>query len=376
MDFNKMSVEQLLLNDSFLRYCLQSNEEDIIFWENWMMGNPARKKNVTEAKALYTMLNGGHNAELVKNDLAFFIGALATHTSFEQQVKDDSLCNKSVTKLPSKIIRIALWSAAIAAIFLVVFLVNWDNPLQLKKESATASNTLQQSLPAERKSFQLPDGTSVMLNAGSTLEILDGFNNATREIKLIGEAFFDVAHNAKVPFIIHTSAMSVKVLGTVFNIKAYAGEAFSETSLIKGSVEVTLLNKSNKKVLLRPNQKIIVANINTDVIVTRNTSTVLKAGEEFLVKDLSYNETDSLRIETGWTENKLAFDDKSFEEIALQLERWYNVKIVFEDNAIKQLHFSGIFEQKTLTQVLDYLQLTNKSFQYKMEENKQVIITK
>ena len=81
-----------------------------------------------------------------------------------------------------------------------------------------------------------------MLNAGSTLTMAKDFNEQSREVTLEGEAFFDVSHNPGKPFIIHTTSMNVRVLGTVFNVKAYPADKLAETSLLKGSVEITLKN--------------------------------------------------------------------------------------------------------------------------------------
>ncbi len=378
-----MSVEELLLNDSFVNYCMWQNEEDIIFWERWKAANPVRERNVAEAQVLFHLLNGGHSAENLHKDLAFFTEAFEKHRSTgdsEAEMRelaceeDLNIEDLNVGARPT-LKKAWVWTASIAVGLIVIFLVYMGDFRAAKTMPIASENKLQKSLPAERKSFQLPDGSTVMLNSGSTLEILDGFNTHTREVKLNGEAFFDVTHNANVPFVIHTSSMKVKVLGTVFNIKAFPGETLSETTLIKGSVEVTLLNKSGKKVILHPNQKIIVPNRPVGELVSEKALAILKGGD-YMIKGLSYREADSSMVETEWTDNKLAFDDKSLEEIASQLERWYDVKITIENDAVKLLHFSGMFHQKTLTQVLNYLQLTSRSFQYKITEDRRVIISK
>src|SRR5690606_22571909 len=119
----------------------------------------------------------------------------------------------------------------------------YDAPFEKHGQEAQLKyNSTEVSKPGERKSIQLPDGTKVMLNAGSTIHIAADFNATSRQLTLVGEAFFDVVHNAEKPFIIHTGAMDIKVLGTVFNVRAYPGDKTSETSLLKGSVEVTLKN--------------------------------------------------------------------------------------------------------------------------------------
>ncbi len=94
-----------------------------------------------------------------------------------------------------------------------------------------------------------------MLDAVSSLTVANDFGNKSRDVYLDGEAIFDVTHNEKLPFIVHTSFYSVRVLGTLFNVKAYRNEKSSETALLRGRVEIVL--NDNKRIALRPNNKIV-----------------------------------------------------------------------------------------------------------------------
>jgi transmembrane sensor len=106
----------------------------------------------------------------------------------------------------------------------------------------------------------LPDGTNVWLNADSKIIYPGNFQGETREVSLVGEAFFDVVKNVNKPFIIHTGTMDVKVLGTAFNVRSYPGEMTTEASLLRGLIEVTLNGTEKKKILLKPNEKLTVLN--------------------------------------------------------------------------------------------------------------------
>ena len=106
----------------------------------------------------------------------------------------------------------------------------------------------------------LPDGSTVWLNAGSKLDYTKIGSTGNREVQLTGEAFFDVVKNPERPFIIHTSKIDVKVLGTKFNVKAYPEDKTVETSLVQGSVEVFVKNRPGEKYLLKPNQKLVLLN--------------------------------------------------------------------------------------------------------------------
>ena len=111
-----------------------------------------------------------------------------------------------------------------------------------------------------RTKLLLPDSTQVWLNSGSKLSYNKTYGNGTREVTLSGEAYFDVVKNPAHPFIIHTVNIDIKVLGTAFNVKSFPGEKNTETSLIRGSIEVTFKNRPSEKIILKPNEKLITAN--------------------------------------------------------------------------------------------------------------------
>jgi len=227
----------------------------------------------------------------------------------------------------------------------------------------------------ERKNIQLPDGSNVTLNAGSKIKINEKFGIATRDVYLEGEAFFEVKHDTSLPFIVHTTAMDVKALGTAFNVKAYLDEKVTETSLIRGLVEVTLKEDNNLKMLLYPNQKIewkhLVAN------AVKNNLAVAKKVNAFditdsLKKKLVVTNNGDIK-EIAWKENKLIFDDEGFEDIAVLLERWYGAKINFKDASIRNYRFTGIFEKEDLNTVLEFLK-ESRSFNYTVERGETLIV--
>ena len=111
-----------------------------------------------------------------------------------------------------------------------------------------------------RTHLTLPDGTKVWLNAGSHLSYGKTYNAATREVNLTGEAFFDVARNSQKPFLIHTARIDIQVLGTSFNVKSYPTDRTTEATLIRGSIEVSIKDRPSEKIILRPNEKLVIAN--------------------------------------------------------------------------------------------------------------------
>ena len=227
-----------------------------------------------------------------------------------------------------------------------------DNAPVAQSEVSTKSGS--------RTKIQLPDGSSVWLNGGSKL-IYDNknFGDKTRQVTLSGEAFFDVVKNPNKPFIIHTNKMQIKVLGTAFNVKAYPGEKNIETSLIRGSIEVTLKGHQ-EKIMMKPNDKLIVRN--EDVLPVKlplatKKAIAVSAPEIMSMGHLTLSKEDNTVMETAWVENKLVFDNESFEDVAIKMERWYGVIIKFSDSRMKNRHMTGTFENETVTEALAALQL-------------------
>ena len=264
--------------------------------------------------------------------------------------------------------------------------------------SADPAKSLAKALPdksevstkyGSRTYLRLPDGTQVWLNSGSKISYDKAYGTNLREVALSGEAYFDVIKNPAHPFVIHTSNINIKVLGTAFNVKSFPGEKKSETSLIRGSIEVTFKNQPSKKIILKPNEKLITTNdepvkpdATSGVIqepspaaTTKNTADITKKEPQALVSHLTYEPHDNTVIETSWMENKLIFRSETFEDLAVKMERWYGVTIRFADEAIRPKRLNGIFENETIQQALKALQLITP-FTYKIDNNEVVISSK
>jgi ferric-dicitrate binding protein FerR (iron transport regulator) len=226
----------------------------------------------------------------------------------------------------------------------------------------------------------LPDGSQVWLNAGSKLTYDKNYGNAIREVSLSGEAFFDVVKNAARPFVIHTEKIDIRVLGTAFNVKSYPGEKNTETSLIRGSIEVTIHNRLSGKIILKPNEKLVIANEEEpEIKPASHKPAVVKATaqqEPFVaISHLTYQPADSTIVETSWMDNKLIFRSQAFEELALRLQRWYDLEIIIKDEQIKKKKFTGVFENETIDQALMALQFT-APFKYVINKKQVTIFSK
>ncbi len=220
--------------------------------------------------------------------------------------------------------------------------------------------------------FKLPDGSTVWLNAGSKLNYEKINQTNLREVYLTGEAFFDVTKNPQRPFIIHTSTIDIKVIGTAFNVKAYPEDKTVETSLIRGKVEITLKNNPAEKYVLKPNQKLVLYNTYLNNNVAANEKALPENFPGVVIKQINYINDDSTSKETSWMRNELSFEDESFKDIAVRMGRWYDVEFEFKNKKTEEEQLTGSFEMETLTEALEALKITT-DFNYKVEGRKVTI---
>ena len=274
--------------------------------------------------------------------------------------------------------KIIFISAAIATILIAVFIFNKINSNPDLQISTLKNNSEVSTRNGSKTNLVLPDGTLVWLNAGSKLSYDKNYGNNLREVNLTGEAFFDVVKNAEKPFLIHTGKINIKVLGTSFNVKSYPSEKTIETSLIRGSIEVTFKDRPSEKVILKPNEKLVVANEENAVAHDKKQEAKTVNEPIVAISHLNHQKADSAIVETAWMQNKLIFHDKSFKELAEEMERWYGVIIKFDGSRRDTLHFTGSFENETIQQALDALKLTTgksvPDFHYTIRGNEFTII--
>jgi ferric-dicitrate binding protein FerR (iron transport regulator) len=351
------SVEELIIDDSFANYCFQRNEADTLFWEGYVKTNPSQKETIEEAMqivlGLHVMLRQEHDKQNEKQPVLKPV---------------PSSGNKPVIR------KMVLYAAAVAAILVIVFGLKGymrrnysaNTPSKDIAINNTESNVLEFSTAkGEKKTFFLPDNTKLYLGAGSTLRMEKGFGKNNRAVYLSGEALFDVTHNKDLPFIVHCEKYDVKVLGTLFNVRSYSEDELSETSLIRGKVEISLKNNS-RKIILKPNQKAIIGNNTDDMVLETNQQALVNTDEKIKVSPLSYSTIDSAAVETAWTRGRLEIINERFEQIRNKLERWYNVKIIFADEEVSQYMFTATFADENIGQVLKALQYSYH-FTYKTE---------
>lgn len=276
----------------------------------------------------------------------------------QQNAGDEKSAPRNIKKSKK---RIYFYSATIAAIFLLIISFYFFQDTQQADKLLPQTVTTRKG---DKLNLTLPDGTKVWLNADSRLSYDKTFSKKTREVILTGEAFFDVVHNRQRPFIVHTALMDVKVLGTAFNIKAYKGDANIQTTLIRGSVEVSLNNKPGKNILLSPNEKLVLKNEHVAKVLENSELAI----PEVAILKIERSVTDSIVKETSWMANRLVFDQQTLQDIMPMLQRWYNVTIDIKTSNHNHRLYNGSFENDSLEDVLEALK-TIGGFNYSIHKN-------
>jgi transmembrane sensor len=200
-----------------------------------------------------------------------------------------------------------------------------------------------------RQTIHLPDGSTVILNQGSKLNYPSAFKGKSRDVYLLGEGFFDIAHNPKQPFFVHTGKVSVKVLGTAFNIKAFPSMPTIEVTVTRGKVQV-----------LNENKSIGIITASQQILFTTNSEVVIR------------NVVDTIPV-IAWKPAEIFFNDITMEEVAKRIEDRFAVTIEFEHPAVKHCRVSATFSEDDLPEeILAVVCAVSKS-DYSIS-NKKIII--
>lgn len=289
------------MNEQIHKYFLGelgSTEQTELF--NRIKEDPSLRKEFSKQQNLYALLDTLPQ----RNDL---------------QEAERSYSRFRIPKSRSKIRLFPIFKYA-AAIALLILSTWWITYTTIQDSASAEVNTLH--VPAgQRACLTLHDGTTVWLNAKSTLTYPSRFSSEKREVTLTGEAFFDVSKNQHTPFTVSTKDITVQVHGTEFNVLAYPESEYVQTSLLAGSVEVTNTT-SKQKIMLQPNQEVVIKGNKMAV-------TEIKQHAYFLWKDGIYS-----------------FEQERFANIIKKLELYYDTKIIVNNPEIYNFVYTGKFRQQ------------------------------
>jgi len=227
------------------------------------------------------------------------------------------------------------WAKTVAAVALIVLMAvsaaiyfrsNQPNMIQYAEIGA---------LRGQKASVTLPDGTKITLNSESTLKYSTNYNQSDRAVELVGEAYFEVAKNKKIPFVVKAGKLEIEAKGTAFNIKAYPTDNSISTTLTEGKIEV----KTPVDVLsMIPNERMEYNN--TDQTFRKLTLTDAEGS-------------------IGWLNDELSFENATLAEVVANFSRIYNIDIQFASESIKEQRFTGKINNNSLLSVLRIISLTS-----------------
>ena len=240
-----------------------------------------------------------------------------------------------------------------------------DSRKQSGSSSFTSLATSKVSVPLGSLSMvELPDGTSVTLNAGSNLHYRNSYGQGSREVWLEGEGYFKVVKNAAIPFIVNAKNVTIKALGTEFNVKAYPEEKIVQTTLVNGIVTVKQINAAGNfpEIMLKPKQMVTIYEQTATANTVHNDSaqriTNLQPDQTVgkpAIENVELKEDINTALYISWKDPRWVFESEPLSDLAMKLQRRYDVKIIITEDALKQYPFNGILTDETLEQVLDIM---------------------
>lgn len=279
----------------FRYFSNEASAEEVAQIEQWLDEDPARQSEFDSAHYLF-------NAMILHSDE---LSKMTTPGALEK------------TSRKSKVRRLVYRYAAAAAAVVIAGLSGVFVEREINYNKMTAQTNVLEVPAGQRMSVTLSDGTQVQLNGNSRIEYPVIFSRKQRNVKLSGEAFFEVTHDEKHPFIVETFASKVEVLGTRFNVYADEASEYFSTALVDGKVKVTTNDETAEQVVLAPDE--MVKFVNNHLVVT-------KVDAENLI---------------SWTEGYVNLADTDFESLMRRFENVYGVKIVIERETMPEIGYKS-----------------------------------
>lgn len=337
-------------NDSFfIRWVKNPDEESDWFWSSFIKENPACETEITKAREMILLVDFPPHTLTEKEFQGMRNQLLMALRAEREEVREQRGRWLQLGISERKWMAVAASVVAFLLVGSIIFVRTDRSDAPNVALSDTDTRVEKRVNPSGQKSVLfLPDGSKVWLNAASKIKYAKDFHQQeTRDIYLEGEAFFDVAHNAEKPFIVHTSLLKIKVLGTSFNVKSYTGEKTIETTLLEGKVRIEQTDADGSRigdVELKPNQK---------AIFDRDSRVIN-------VKEVDAGNSAS------WKSEKLIFDEEPMDDVIVQLERWYNVTIHVEGKGHLSCQLTASIEGESLRDVLNLIEGSH-AIRYRIE---------
>ncbi len=340
----------------------EASPEELTQFENLVKQYPEWQYAVQSVEDMWKNTAPQSNAEIAEAEDAYMLHLQRMQEKNIEINSIDSNYNThtytSTRKVSKRVIKIVSISAIAASMVFGVYAYLQKSRTNLINPAVQLVNNVNEISTrfGSKSKVQLPDGSIVWLNAGSRLVYDKSFGIEKRVVEMSGEGFFDVTKDLSKPFIIKTKSFEIKVLGTVFNVKAYPEDETSEASLLEGQIEVSIKSRPNDKIILSPKEKLVVENTITPTELNKSSK---KQEPLVVISKLKYSSIDSSVAEVQWKDNILVFDDERMEDVALKMGRWFDVEIEISEELLKQKRLTGKFENESIEQALEALSYTS-----------------
>lgn len=299
----------------------EATEEEIKMLDSWISDNPENRKSYLAQKNIWDNTHPAFDPDEI--DV----------TSAHEKVMNQILQRDEKVPVRTGALIMHYWQQ-IAAVLLLPLLI-LSGYLYFKPSPQMAETYQELFTPyGTWSAVNLPDGSKVWLNAGSSLKYPARFGGKERIVALQGEAYFEVESDKEHPFVVKTEKLTVKATGTAFNVNAYALDSITAVTLVHGKVAVTL--GTNKSVALSPGEKI-----------DYNRATSL----------YSVNKTSTYKW-CSWKDGVLIFRDDPLEYVFKRLGQTYNVEFILKDAALGKYSYKATFEGESLNEILRLLEMS------------------
>ena len=318
-----MNTDDYKIEELVAQYFAEElNKEDLATLNRWLEASEENKNYFNRLQEIWiSAFNRDFDKEKAYSRFQLRINAVNTESNLKK-------------KIPFYV-RMQRVAAVILLSLLFGGIAYWTSSTVFDKQYSDMS--IEAPLGSKVKLY-LPDKTLVWLNAGSSIEYSQAFGIKNRKLTLHGEAYFEVARNEKKVFEVNSNDMVVQVLGTKFNIRNYVDEERASVTLLEGKVSIKKAEK--KEIFLHPNQQMAYNK-------SEQTSEIISVKAEQV---------------SEWIKGVIFFDGELLPDIAKELERLYNVRIIIENESLKNYRFYGKFYRtdQTIQEVFDMLASTNK----------------
>ena len=326
---HKMNSEKSIQTAIVRLFAGEASPEEVESIKGWLNLSPENRKLYFDLRDVWLASGTQFNADHYNVEQAI--------NQFREKLRQEKL-NVARRLVITKIRKYAAIILLVLALPLV-YILGRNTPVG-QNSYTTISCAL-----GDRTNLILPDSTEVYLNSGSKLTFNNNFTCGEREVILEGEAFFSVTKDKKNPFRVRSSDVEVEVLGTKFNMKAYSDEDNVAVTLSEGSLKITT---NDKKSIIEPGQKLIYSHVSKSAELIKHVDT---------------------SIESEWKDGRFVFRNETLGDLKPRLERWFDVDIVFADEAIKERRFTGILKRESILEAVSYFG-ASRYVGYKIEANK------